>query len=143
MQRRTSLPSSVFCPGCSVVVILGDHFQRCCSSRQPLHQSASAVAAARSSAAAHTLAARVHPPTPLSFTLRDKSAPVLALLPPMQRQYRNHAAPRCFTKDAHAKAAFIGGQDETLAVLLPRHQPGISAHGWQLNIDRISLKSIH
>lgn len=27
-QRRRSTPSSVFHPGCSFIVILGDHFQR-------------------------------------------------------------------------------------------------------------------
>lgn len=82
MQRR---PSSVFRPGCSFIVILGDHFQRCCSSlSRSINQSLPSLH--RSSAPAHTFAARVHPPTPLSFTLRDESASVPALLPPMQRQ---------------------------------------------------------
>lgn len=76
MQRR---PSSVFRPGCSFIVILGDHFQRCCSSlSRSINQSLPSLH--RSSAAAHAFAARVHPPTPLSFTLRDESASVPALL---------------------------------------------------------------
>lgn len=72
MQWR---PSSVFRPGCSFIVILGDHFQRCCSSlSRSINQSLPSLH--RSSAAAHAFAARVHPPTPLSFTLRDESASI-------------------------------------------------------------------
>lgn len=72
------MPSSVFCPGCSFIVILNDHFQQRCSSarspKHPFHQSPyslSLVSPSLLQRAAVRLSAAyvsVHPPLLLIYT---------------------------------------------------------------------------
>lgn len=88
MRRRASASSSVFCPGCSFIVILSDHFQQRRFAAAPDTRSSVSlsVSAASRSAARRCVAvrgavrrcvalsgsARVDPPTPRLFARRDE-----------------------------------------------------------------------
>lgn len=80
------MPSSVFYPGCSFIVILNDHFQQRCSSarspKHPFHQSPYSLSLVSLSllqrAAVHLSAAYVSVHPCCSFTQQDGSQSMTA-----------------------------------------------------------------